>query len=700
MAKEELSRRGFSETLLAEKEAESFRFVKRRIVELQETRTDHYGVNLDVLWADADRDYIPHRLGNRGRKAIATDEEKGWRGNNVVDLGSTNWQSDISQANPFIKIQTALAILVDQNPTGVFTATTKKYEATNELIKQLYQRSWEYAKSKGQLTLFVLNLAKYGWAIGRTFPLRIARKNKVLVEYDAASPDKSVYEEKEVVEYNDIMRESLDPRNAWIDDMAKPLNPWSLRDWCWRKVYDMDVAKEEFGKYKNWQYVEEGGVTQETIGNAKGAKREYKSQHLVEVYFYENRIKDLFMVLVNGVPVIIEPLPIADAKGVKKLSCWQAPWNIRHGESPYGIGIYEAIRYDQAFLDRIRNMTVDQLTLSIYKSFFYQGTQLLTETGDITISPGVGKQVLDPKNISWLTVPGPGAEAWAGIEMFRKDVDEVSGITDPLIGQVTGKTAFEIAQAKEAALKRLKNPLENILEALNTDGYITVVLIQMLYSIPETYRIVDQQLIDDYLKEVQFDPELYEREEVVGEDGSIQSSFTAKVYPEFPLGLEKDDEGNLIESKETGFFRVKPKSLQWEGMINIKAQSILSSSKQIDKALELEMYNILIPLLANPPELFAKVAKSIVKLYDKDPRDILPDLWLQDTEEMAMAQQANEPLIVPAAGPEVVAGPGGAQVRGSMSTAPKLTSSPTLPSNPQGIAGKIMSKLSGVFKRV
>lgn len=679
--------------VLTDQQSSDFLFVQKRIIELKESRSDHYGVNLDMIWAEADRDYVPHRLKSKSKRVVATDEEKGWRGA-LVTLGSNDWQSDISQSNPFVKIQTALSILVDQNPTGVFTPTTKKYEATSELLKQLYTRSWEVAKSKQQLKLFVYNLAKYGWSVARTYPLRIERKVKVLKEYNQENPDKSVYEEKKVVEFNDIMRENIDPRNAWIDDMAKPSNNFSVRDWCWRKVYDMGSAEEEFGKYKNWGMVQAGGVIEETIGQVKGANKTFKSTDLVEVYFYENRIKDIFAVIIGGVPVILEPLPISDAKGLKKLSLWQTYWNIRHAESPYGVGIYEAIRYDQALLDRIRNMTVDQLTLSIYKMFFFQGTQSLTETGDIQIAPGVGKQILDPKNINWLEVPGPGRDAWLGIEMFRKDVDEGSGVGDPLLGNITGKTAFELAQAKEAALKRLKNPLENILEALNQEGYITISLIQLLYSIPETFKVTDQALIEAYLKEIGSDPELYERDE--------KGNFTAKVFPEFPLNLDKDEKGNLIETKETRFFRVKPKYLEWEGIVNIKSQSLLTPSKQVDKALELEMYNMLIPLLSNPPEIYQKVAKNILKLYEKDPKDILPDTWLAEPEEMQAQQEAAQPLFIEAgqeqggAPSDQIPGQAGPEARG----AERLVSSTQPPVEPRGLVGKIMSKLSGPFRGV
>ena len=646
----------FDPKALSADDKESYEFVKRRLEELKKTREDVYGINLNTLFNDADKEYVPHRLRTKGKSAFVEDETKGWRGSSsMVHLGADDWQSDISQANPYVKIQTALSILVDQNPSGVFTPTSKRYQATTELIKQLYQRSWEYAKSKQQLKLFVFNLAKYGWAVGRTYPLRIERNVKKIKEFNEEEPDKSVYEDTEVCEFNDIFRENIDPRNAWLDDMAKPNNNFSVRDWAWRKVYSKDAFKEEFGNWARADMVQLGGTTTEQIDQtSRASSKTYQDKELIEVYFYENRLKDLFVVLANGVPVVISPLPISDGSGNKKLSLWQTYWNLRHAECPYGIGIYEAIRYDQALLDRIRNMTIDQLTLSIYKMFFYQGTQALTDTGEIRIAPGVGRQALDPKNISWLQVPGPGAESWQGLDVFRKDLDEASGITDPLMGQITGKTAFEIAQAKEAALKRLKTPLDNITDALSNEGYITVSLIQLLYSIPETYQVSDPRLIDDYMKEIQSDPELYSRDTTEAKDGTTTETFTAKVYPEFPLNLEKDEKGTLIETEETQFFRVKPAYLQWEGIVTVKAQSVLSPSKQIDKALDLEMYNMLIPLFAQPPELYFKVAKSIVKLYDKDPRDVLPDAWIaadaQSPEDAAAQQQQdaqNQPLIIP-----------------------------------------------------
>ena len=703
----------FTVASLDEPQKKDYEFAVERINQLQKNRTNHYGTDLDKLWAEADRDYVPHRLKTRGKKAMVTDENLGWR-SSTVTLGSPDWQSDVSQANPYIKIQTALSILVDQNPSAVLTAANKKYQATTEIMKQLYSRSWEVAGSKPELKKFVFNLAKYGWAAGRTFPLRQMRKVKVLKEYNNEDPEKSVYEEKEIVEYDDVMRENLDVRNVWLDDMARPNSRRSLNDWAYRKVFDFEDFKEEFAKYNRTKLVLPGGNTQEVISKAeRGAQkdRDEVSKKRIEVLYYENKSKDLYMVIAgaNKVPIIIDPLPVAEQKGTKKLTLWHTYWNIRHSESPYGIGIYEAIRYDQGMLDRVRNMSIDQLTLSIYKMFFFQGTASLTDTGDIKITPGVGKQVLDPKNINWLDVPGPGKDAYMGIDMFQKDIDDASGISPSLEGEITGKTAFEIAQAKESALKRLKNPLDNILEALNDEGSITICLMQLMYSEPEVHEISDERLIDDYLKEIGGDQDLFSRGES-SEEGT-PGAFQAKVYREFPLNLDKDEAGNLIEVADTRFFRAKPQALDWDGVITIKSQSLLTPSKQVEKALEMEMYNILSPIMMQIAQerqmqmqtgmgfdidnaTQGKVAKNIIKLYDKDPRDVFPEDWLAPAPQPLFVGMGSPAAPNPLAA--LLGGGGGGGPPQAETVAPSAQG----PANPQSITGKISAQQSQPFRSV
>jgi hypothetical protein len=259
--------------------------------------------------------------------------------------------------------------------------------------------------------------------------------------------------------------------------------------------------------------------------------------------------------------------------------------------------------------------------------------------------------------------------------MFRQQIQEDSGVTDTLQGEANEKTAFQSSLAKESALKRLKTPLDNICDALETEAYITLCVNSLLYSEPEVYSIADPDLIEAYLKDIQSDPELFNR--TMNEDGS--ETFNAKVYTEVPLNLQEDEKKNLVETKETKFFRIKPKYLRWDGVISIKAQSILTPSKQLDKTLELEMYNMLIPLLVQPPQIYSKVAKNICKLYEKDPADVLPDEWVNGP---------SQELIVPneQAGMDPNAAPG---------QAPTLTNKVQTPSaNPTSLGGKIINKMT------
>uniref|UniRef100_A0A6H1ZG58 Portal protein n=1 Tax=viral metagenome TaxID=1070528 RepID=A0A6H1ZG58_9ZZZZ len=611
-------------------------FVSKRITEMQDARKNVLGVNLESIWRQADRDYIPHKLGKVGKKVLVQDEDLGLASRRV-EVGKDDWQTDNSIPNAYIKIQTALSIMVSKNPSAVFTPRKSKYESNTLVQKELYKMSWEEAKSLQQLKLFIFNLAKYGWAIARTYPLILKRPTRVLTEYNEDDPSKNVYQNKMSTEYNGVFRENLDPWKSWIDDMSKPNNPLSTKDWCYAKEYNYATLKEEFGNYPNFKYISEG--KSELIGDSQGKEttQEYETKDVKIPYFYENRIKDMLVVMVDKVMLVNEPLPISDPEGNKKLSLWHTYWTTRHAECPYGIGINEAIKQDQTYLDRINNMTADQLILSIYKMFFYEGTDQLDESGAIKIRPGVGKQVSNSKGVNWMEVPGPGAEAWKGIEITQDRIDEASAITKQLTtGEQLEKTAYQAAQRAEFSLRRLNTPLSNITDALETDAYLTLSINELIYSIPEVITITDERLIKQYLQETGSDPELYQR----GENGEFQ----AKLYPEVQLGLEEEPEGGrLVESENSKFFRMKPAFLKWEGMIRVKGQSLLAESKSLLKQMKLELFNMINPLFGvdQTGQMYLPIVKWLCKIYEEDWQDLVPEAWKQP------APQEQKGLFVP-----------------------------------------------------
>jgi hypothetical protein len=209
-----------------------------------------------------------------------------------------------------------------------------------------------------------------------------------------------------------------------------------------------------------------------------------------------------------------------------------------------------------------------------------------------------------------------------------------------------------------------------------------------LYSIPETYEVSEPALIEDYLKEIQGDPDLYERNEA--------GKFIAKVFPEFPLNLEKDETGSLIQTNETRFFRLKPKMLQWEGIVSIKSQSILSPSEQIDRALESEMYAKLTPWILAPvpnaSELFGKMARELVKSYNKDPRDFLPDSWLNVPQQEQSLFVQQQPLMGAQPGPGQ---PAQSQIPGQQPpAAPPQMPAQAVSQQPSSVVGSVMSQIN------
>ena len=98
------------------------------------------------------------------------------------------------------------------------------------------------------------------------------------------------------------------------------------------------------------------------------------------------------------------------------------------------------------------------------------------------------------------------------------------------------------------------------------------------------------------------------------------------------LHLEEKN-GQLYESKESRYFQIGKdislKDLGWKGIIDVVPTSILAPSEELEKQRKSEVFNQLVPLLGQPPELVLKPSKQLLKAHDEDPEDWLPDSWLE-----------------------------------------------------------------------
>ena len=635
----------------SDEEKKNLQFLDKRVLQLKEYRSSKLLNNtrsIEDIWGDADRDFQPHELNFSKNKRLVSDDEKGLR-SRFISVGEENgWQSNITTPDLYVKVNTSLSILVGQNPEATFEPFLKKYEANTEIVYGNWRHSWEVSNGKGELSKMIFNLGKYGTGVMRTYPKKIVMKKRVLKEYYAEDSKKNKYEEKDIVKYNDLCRESLNPWQVWVSDNGRPGDYLSMDDWYFEKDYSYDKFIQEFGDYANSKFVAESDLQENNEENP-----DEKVSNTITVGFYENQVKDIYAIWIPKVKVLLYESPLPNDDGMLSLSITQ--WTLRDDRCLWGIGLFEIIRNDSVLFDKLLNMTMDQVTLSIYKMFFYKSIDLIGNEGVIKLVPGKGEQVSDPASIKFLEIPGPGQDAWNGLNFIQDRKDNLSGVTPQLSAKFSGKTLGQDLQSKEAALERMRTPLDYIAAALQQEAYITVSWQKQILSTPEIIEYTDKETLILALKEFELDDQeiaayLQEIETqnpqseilfngTASENGQDVTKQYANVYKQVPY-----NSNNLIESEEKRFYRFGVNlpigRLDWKGIIKIKPQSVLVPSKELMRRMKLELFNIIAPLIQTmvaTPDLIPFMLpplKITVKTYDEDPKE-----WFDERALMEFAGQ-------------------------------------------------------------
>lgn len=616
-------------------ERKAQRYINRRVDDMIDYRK---GLGIEARWKEADEEYIPHELDfGTTRKRFETDQDTGLRSRMVpVGDATQQWRQASSAPTLLAKIQTAVSIIVDQQPEAELVALLKKYSETTDLAYALWKRNWQVTEAKEKLKLIVFDLIKYGWAAQRTYPRKVQYMKRVLTKVDKENPENDEYEERNLVWFNDIDRQRLDPNRTWIDELTTPYDAYSMNECYYEMDFSYDAASVEFGQYANWEFVKRDSavVRQDTPkkSNRNAANEELrKRKDVVTIGFFESRHKDLYAIkaVKDDILIYLGPLPNDDGY----LSLTQTMWILRKSSMPYGVSLWEIIRQNKALYDKMKNMTMDQLVLSIMKFGFFAGTNTAVGDGKIEIVPGQARQLTSSTGkaeVNWMEIPGPGEQAWKGIEMVEKMMDSESGIIPTLEGEITGKTLGEILHAKEAALKRIKVPVENIAWLIEQDAYLTLSWMSQVYAVPTVEEFADEEEVSAFNQENQVQHmQLFGTQQ---DDGTITGPFEAHYLPQLSLHLENND-GQLTQGKESKFYQVgtdiQPSQMKWRGIFKVIPRSIVDSSQTLAKAMKMEVFNMLVPLLQAPPEIAARPASQILKVNEEDPKDWLPDTWIE-----------------------------------------------------------------------
>jgi len=604
--------------------------------ELQKSRSNVHGQDLNAKMNEWDKKYF----------------------NKQADIPASELDTDqkpIAINNAFGKIQTALSLLITHNPNFLLDERMMKYSANRELIRGLLKKSWQRTDGLFQFSLFVFNMAKRGWAVGRTYHKSIKHLARFRSEeyIDEKTGKKEVkWTPKEITKIDDVVFINLDNHNVWIDEESRPFDFYSTRDWMWREVWSLDKVKATFPKeeFPNMKFVQSGGNVMENIDGAPDSSQQVETKKdMTELYFYENQYDDKYIIEINGTMIVWEPLP----QDHKRISLINAPWNLRSAETIYGVGIIEEMEDDETLIDRIVNMTMRQLLLCINPPGFYSGTEDF-ENENIKLKAGVLRRTLNPNDINFLKIPEPTGSAMKMVQWIESKEEQQTGITKTIEGDIANipasEKAFALGISREAGLKKLGLPLKSLQYAFSWEARNRADLIKQVYPVFEVERLVDEEEIMKYLDEVKKDPDLYFIE---NEGIPDKEEFYAKRYPEVQLELMEDEKGNYVESEEKKFFTMKPEMLAWEGDIWIDMKSMLIQSEELEKADTLRMVNLLVPLMDEQKykkETIDKFVKQILLSFNKDPKKWLPDDWLDilpATETFNKRPEEKKETVIP-----------------------------------------------------
>src|SRR3990167_10610757 len=122
---------------LNEKEKEVEKFVANRVQEMQDYRKE---LKIEDEWKEADKEYIPQEIDLKpGRRRFETNQEDGLR-SRLVPIGDANedWRSNNSDPTLLTKIQTAISIIIDNNPEASLEPLLNKYEKCTAVAYALW----------------------------------------------------------------------------------------------------------------------------------------------------------------------------------------------------------------------------------------------------------------------------------------------------------------------------------------------------------------------------------------------------------------------------------------------------------------------------------------------------------------------------------------------------------------------------------
>lgn len=363
--------------------------------------------------------------------------------------------SDVPRAEvpiAFSKILVATAALASNVPDGQALSVNKIKARVNY---ELWKRSWAVVDMNGANTLdfAAQQLVGTGTTAWRQYPKQIV-------------VDKTIngVKSKKIL-YDDIYREAMDMNRTWLGLSYKPGNSDGRPEILW----EIDITKEEYKKLKekfnkrSKKSASGTSVGMGTVSDEATQEDPNKIKTHVTITFYEYPKENRYIIASDDIVFYDGEMPNDEVYGsVIVAHCFH-----KDMVNPYGVGLYELIRGNQAIQNYVESLNVEQVAAEIQPIIFATGNI----QGDMTFKRSSSKLNVLPAGVTIdkMTTTGNSTLGMNLIERLKHENDEITGVNDIVSGTSGAKTLGETVILKEAALNRLMKPRNSLARALERD---------------------------------------------------------------------------------------------------------------------------------------------------------------------------------------------------------------------------------------
>ncbi|MBU0476322.1 MAG: hypothetical protein KKF62_19405, partial [Bacteroidetes bacterium] len=327
--------------------------------------SDIIGVIMDKFQtARGMRDEIYRNFNDRSLVEYVNDSMDRWNGYiEPRDDPAADWGARVFNNMTRNKVVSIVAQTTAERIKGEYFAQSKddpEDKVAADIAKKFNDHASYINKDEEAQFYSTLECVIKGTVVGfETFKTE-KRKVKEIKKYDA-STGVVEFDEKEITDWNDVSSEIPPLLDIYVGNIYErniQRQPFIV----WRTVMKMSDAERDWGRFKNWNYVQAGG----DLSYDDVFKNLISSDVLddeVEVIRYFCRADDEMHIVANGVLLTntISPFPWNH----KKYPFWVARFEPFAIDFFYGRSLPDKLKPDQDIVNVLSRMMLDQQYLSI-----------------------------------------------------------------------------------------------------------------------------------------------------------------------------------------------------------------------------------------------------------------------------------------------------------------------------------------------